>query len=71
MFVGAGDASATGALAMVAWPSVAHADDDQHNDSRGGGITGRYRTTATDDAGNLFFEDAGTFAGGRVHVEDL
>jgi hypothetical protein len=162
MFVGTGAALATGALASVAWPSVADADDGQHDNGRGGrivgtwlvdsvsaiglperqtlasfipggvavtvdgsfqdpaptglgqwehrsahgfaatvrtflydnpatppvnrigniklvadgsvshdSITGRYRTTATDEAGNVFFQDEGTFTRSRIQVEDL
>jgi hypothetical protein len=34
-------------------------------------ITRRYRTTATDEDGNVFFQDEGTFTRSRIQVEDL
>jgi hypothetical protein len=52
--------SRIGNIKIVAEGSVSH-------DS----ITGQYRTTATDEAGNVFYEDEGTFTGSRVQIEHL
>ena len=34
-------------------------------------LSGRYRTTATDDSGSVFYEDRGTLTGSRVGIEPL
>jgi hypothetical protein len=34
-------------------------------------LSGRYRTAATDDSGNVFYEDRGTFTGSRVGIEPV